>query len=79
MFKIGDEVEFQNDRFGSAKGPYTDACISPHYKPWKGKTGIVVKPTDRAMERSLISVKMGMETLSVFPWRLKLLTLEANE
>lgn len=79
MFKIGDEVEVHSDLMGSAKGPYDNARHAPYYSQLKGKTGIVVKPTCRAVEKGLVSVLIEDEIDSMFPWRLKLLTLEANE
>jgi hypothetical protein len=77
MFKVGDSCVITNVLRGNRAGPSPVATVNPLYEKLLGKEVTVVglELPDGTIK---VSVNRGYSE-SVFPWRLSLDMLEANE
>lgn len=77
MFKIGDSCVITNVLRGDRTGPRPGATVNPLYEKLLGKE---VKVVGRELPDGTIKVSVSRGySESVFPWRLSLDMLEANE
>lgn len=79
MFKVGDEVEFLDAREGGSAGPRNTGIRVQSYLPLVNKTGVVLEPNGSGIALALTKVKINGTIHQVYPWRLRLSMLEANE
>lgn len=79
MFKIGDEVEFFDASEGGTSGPRNRGVKVTSYLPLVNKTGVVLEPNGSGIKLALTKVMINGTIHQVYPWRLRLSMLEANE